>query len=278
VTNPRKASRLKIRLIPSVAIATFFIGAFGAAIATASAPVTQGYNTGEAIPIGSIVGLQKDSRDTIVASSTTSVDTILGVVVNQDSSPLVISGGANQVQVATNGPVSVLVSDINGPIAQGDQITASPIKGIGMRATVNTKVVGVAQGGMSGTTKQTVKDEAGKDREITIGEAPVLVSVSYHYQQPEKTVIPQAFQNIANSVAGKRVDSLPIIISGVIFIIMLITVSSIVYAMIRSSIVSVGRNPMAQSAVFRGIIQLSILVIAIIGVSIIAIYLILTRL
>jgi heme/copper-type cytochrome/quinol oxidase subunit 2 len=101
--------------------------------------------------------------------------------------------------------------------------------------------------------------------------------VSYHYKQPDKTLIPAALQNVANSIAGKKVDSLPIILSGVIFIIMLISVVSIIYAMIRSSIISVGRNPMAQSAIYRDIIQLSILVLAIISVSVIAIYFVLTR-
>ena len=57
-----------------------------------------------------------------------------------------------------------------------------------------------------------------------------------------------------------------------------LVVSVIIYSIIRSSIISIGRNPMAQSAVYRNVIQLSTLVLAILGVSVIAIYLILTRL
>jgi len=47
--------------------------------------------------------------------------------------------------------------------------------------------------------------------------------------------------------------------------------------MIRSGIISVGRNPMSQSAIYRDIIQLSVLVLGILTVAIISIYVILTR-
>lgn len=250
-----------------------------APLAAAVTPISQGYAADKAISVGSIVSLEQGSSDRVIAASTTNSDSIIGVVVNDGSSPISLNSGAvNQVQVATNGVVPVIVSDVNGGIEQGDQVTASNIHGVGMKATANTKVVGVAQGPMTGKYKQKVKDEKGEEQEVTLGQLPVLVSVSYHYKTPDKTLIPAALQNIANTVAGKQVDSLPIIISTVIFILMLITVVSIVYAMIRSSIISVGRNPMAQSAVYRDIIQLSILVLAIIGAGIVAIYLILTRL
>jgi hypothetical protein len=254
-------------------------GAFGYQTVHAVSLISQGYSTSEAVAVSSIVSLQKDSSDHVIPATLTNSDSIIGVVINDGSSPLTIeSGSGSQVLVATSGVVPVLVSDANGDIAQGDPITASWIKGVGMKATTNAKVVGIAQGGISGKTTQKVKDDKGQEQTLTLGQVPVLVSVSYHYKQPEKTIIPAALQNVANSIAGKKVDSLPIIISAVIFIIMLITVVSIIYAMIRSSIISIGRNPMAQSAVYRDIIQLSILVLAIISVSIIAIYFVLTRL
>jgi hypothetical protein len=82
---------------------------------------------------------------------------------------------------------------------------------------------------------------------------------------------------VANALAGKTVNTTPIIISAVIFIVTLAVVVSIIYSMIRSSIISVGRNPMSQSAVYRDVIQLSALVLGILAVSVISIYFILTR-
>jgi hypothetical protein len=173
----------------------------------------------------------------------------------------------------------VLVSDINGEIQQGDSITASPVKGVGMKATNNAKVVGIAQGKPTNSngTKQTYKDSAGKEHPLVLGEVPVLINVSYYYKQPDKTIIPSAIQNVANALAGKTVNTTPILISGAIFIITLAVVVSIIYSMIRSSIISVGRNPMSQSAVYRDVIQLSALVLGILAVSLTSIYFILTR-
>jgi hypothetical protein len=180
--------------------------------------------------------------------------------------------------VATSGIASVLVSDINGAIVQGDSITASPIKGVGMKATSNAKVIGIAQSNPTNSaTKQSYTDEQGKKQSVTLGQVSVAVNVTYYYAQPDKTLIPQAIQNLANALAGKQVNALPIIISGVIFIVTIIVVISIIYSMIHSSIISVGRNPMAQSAVYRDVIQLSALVLGILAVAVIAIYVILTR-
>lgn len=245
--------------------------------------ISQSYNTEGPLSLGSIVSLENNTSDSVIAAATSNVESLLGVAINGDSSPLILSnGGENQVQVTTAGIAPVLVSDINGPIKQGDHITASPISGVGMKATSNIRIVGIAQGDLndtlSGTTKQTYKDANGEEQTVTIGEIPVLVNVAYYFKEPDKTVVPSALQNLANALAGKEVSTVPIIISTAIFVIMLIVVVSIIYAMIRSSIISVGRNPMSQSAIYRDLIQLSALVLAILAVGLIAIYMILTRL
>lgn len=243
--------------------------------------LSQGYSTNEKISLGSIVSLENNSTDHVIATTINAADSILGVVINGDNSLISLSNGKeNQVQVATSGLTSVLVSDINGEIKQGDQITASPIKGVGMKATGNTKVVGIAQGSPinSSSEPQYYTDSDGNQKSVRLGEVPVLINVAYFFKEPEKTIIPQAIQNIANAIAGKEVDTLPIIISSAIFIITVIIVSSIIFSMIRSSIISVGRNPMSQSAVYRDVVQLSVLVLVILSVAMLSIYIILTRL
>jgi hypothetical protein len=250
------------------------------AVAAAITTISQGYLTKDQLPLGSMVSLEKDSSDHVDISTLANVGTLLGVVIDPGNSLLSVSTGQDtQVQVATSGVVQVLISDINGTVAAGDNITASPISGVGMRASVNTKVVGIAQDSMNNnnSSKQTYKDKSGKEHSARIGTVPVLVNVSYFFKQPDKTIIPQALQNIANSLSGKTVKPLPIIISAGIFIVTLIVVVSIIYSMIRSSIISVGRNPMSQSAVYRDLIQLSGLVLVILTVAVVAIYLILKK-
>ncbi len=240
--------------------------------------ISQGYLTADKLSLGSIVSLQENTTDKVGAATTNSVDSILGVVISDGNSLLSLSNGeATQIQVATSGVLQVLVSDINGIIAQGDQITASPISGVGMKATNSAKVVGIAQGDLSKSTKQTYKEKSGQEKSVNIGEVPVLVNVSYYFKQPEKTIIPSTIQNVANALAGKEVKALPIVISMAIFVVALVIVVIMVYSMIRSSIISVGRNPMSQSAVYRNLIQMSGLVILILSVTVVAIYMILSK-
>jgi hypothetical protein len=189
--------------------------------------ISQGFFTNDQASVGSIISLKKDSSDQVEVANSSNVSNLLGVVVNDGNSLLTLtSGQARQIQVATSGIVQVLVSNINGNISQGDPITASPIAGVGMRATTTTRIVGNAQEGL----------------------------------------------------AGKPFIAVPILIIIGIFIITLIVVVSIIYSMIHSSIISVGRNPMSQSAIYRDLIQLSALVVGILVVAVVAIYLVLTKL
>jgi hypothetical protein len=250
-------------------------------VARAGTLISESYLSSDSLVPGTIVSLKKNSSDTVEPASASTSAYILGVIIDNANSQLSISSNkSGQVHIATNGVEPVLVSDINGTVAVGDPITSSPIKGVGMKATDNVKIIGVAQEAFpnGSASKQTYKDQKGQQQSVKLGQIAVLVNVAYYYKQPDKTVIPTAIQNIANALAGKKVNSLPILISIGIFIMAMIVVVSIVFSLIRSSIISVGRNPMAQSAVYRNVIQLSMLVIVILGVAVGSIYMILTRL
>jgi hypothetical protein len=241
---------------------------------------SQSYATASELAIGSIVSIKSGTNDEVVAANNNNVENLLGVVVNPGNSILsVASDQKNTAEVATNGVLQVLVSDINGSISNGDQITASPIDGVGMKANENVRVIGIAQSGLNTTdgSKQSYTDKDGTKNSVLIGQIPIQVAVSYFFKEPDKTLVPAAIQNVANTLAGKNVSTLPIVISIAIFIITIVVVVSIVFAMVRSSIISVGRNPMSQSAIYRDIIQLSALVMAILAVGMISIYLVLTR-
>lgn len=247
---------------------------------SALTPLTEGFLYKDTKPaIGSVVSLEKDTIDTVIPATVSNADNMFGVVVTGDSSLLAVSnGGDDEVQVTTTGTVPVLASNINGDIKRGDHITASPIAGVGMKATSNVRIIGIAQGDLVETKNQTIKNSSGQDQEVTIGQVPLLVGVAYFFQEPEKTIVPAAIQNVANALAGREVNTLPIILSAVIFIVTLIVVVSIIYSMIRHSIISVGRNPMSQSAIYRDLVQMSALVLAILAVSVTVIYFVLTRL
>lgn len=267
-------------MLPARLVAVAIVGSmsFGAVSVFAQSTITEGYMTTDELAVATLVSIKKNTTDEVTAASSSNVENLLGVVVNADNSLLAVSSGKSEVQVATSGTVPIIVSDINGLVKRGDHITASPIAGVGMRATGNVRVIGIAQGDMSKGSKQTYKEKSGTEKSANLAQVPVLVNVAYYFKEPEKTIIPSAVQNVANALAGKEVQTLPIIISGVIFAITMIVVMSIIFSMIRSSIISVGRNPMSQSAIYRGLIQLSALVLAILTGGTVAIYLVLTKL
>ncbi|MEO5949389.1 MAG: hypothetical protein ABIP74_03220, partial [Candidatus Saccharimonas sp.] len=239
----------------------------------ATTTISQGYTASTSIAVGSIVSLVDNTNDSVELASTSNINNLFGVVINTGSSILTLDNGSKtQVQVATSGVLPTLVSDCNGEISTGDPVTASPLQGVGMKATSNIKIVGIAQGKVTGATKQKVSKDICGSEEVVLGQVPILISVAYHYREPEKTLIPASLQNLANTIAGKSVSSLPIIISAAIFFVIIIVVVAIIYSLIRNSLISIGRNPMAQSAVYRDVIQLSALVLAILGVGVIAIY------
>lgn len=245
----------------------------------ADSAITQGYNTNQYIPPESIVSVKHGTSNEIIPTNLSNANSLVGVIIDNNNAQVSVASGSNQVQVATSGVNQVLVSNINGNIVSGDEITASPINGVGMLVNQNAEIIGTAQSNFpnSSASKQTITNSSGVKQTVEIGTIPVLVSVGYYTKQPTKTLIPTAIQNLANALAGKQVKALPIIISLAIFVVTLVVVVSIIYSLVHGSIISVGRNPMAQSAVYRNVLQLSALVVAIIAVAMFAIFMILTR-
>ncbi len=270
-------SRFAVFVMLSMLLVTLLVSSVSHAVIS----VSQSYTSENDLSIGSLVSLKKNSADEVVPSISSNAESLLGIVISADSSLLALTNAkGKQVQVATSGTVPVIVSDVNGTIRQNDHITASPISGVGMKATTNVRIIGIAQGDMvddkGGKQEYTAKD--GSKHTVQLGQVPVLVNVSYFLKEPDKTIIPAAVQNIANSLAGRAVSTVPILVSAAIFVVMIIVVLAIIYSMIKSSIISVGRNPMSQSAIYRDLVQLSALVLVILTVGMVSIYLILTKL
>lgn len=268
-------TQLMVSMYSVLVLGCLVLAPVGLALTT----LTQGFLSDNSIPTGSIVSLKKDTADQVDPANSSNVDNMVGVAVNSESSLLSVTTGAKQqTQVATSGTLPVIVSDISGKIQRGDHITASPLNGVGMRANNNVRVLGIAQGDMTSLRDQTYKDSEGNEHTTKLGEVPVLVNVAYYFKEPNKTLIPAAIQSIVNAIAGREVSPLPIIISGAIFVVMIVIVTIIIYSMVRNGIISVGRNPMAQSAIYRNVIQMSALVILILGVGTVSIYLVLSKL
>lgn len=251
--------------------------------AVALASLSQGFSTTTSIPAGSLVSLDAKASGSVDIADLDNVNRLFGVVVPPSSASISLGTGSGQVQVVTTGSATVLVSTAGGAIKTGDYVTVSPISGVGQKADVTSKVrvIGTAQedfdGSGSNVTKQTIDTGSGK-QEVAIGQIPVQVSVSTYTQDAtQSSVIPSWVQKIASTIAGKTVSPVRIIIAGLILLVAVISVSVLLYAAVRNSIISIGRNPLSRGAVLGGLLQVTLIAALILGVAGAAMYVVVAK-
>ncbi len=240
--------------------------------------ISQGYQASGDVSAGTLVSIQPAKND-VVAADTTNSNGLLGVVVGATASSLAVNSQASLVQVATSGTAQLFVSDINGAVQPGDQIAPSPIKGVGMKASASGKVVGIAQSGFSGQPalkSVTVKTTGGASQTAHIGVIQAVVQVVY-YTVPAKTVLPAYVQQVVQAVGGKPITAARLVLVGVILVAAMVVVGFLMFSAVQGSIISIGRNPLAKTSIYRGVFQAAatsmiILIVAVAGAYIVLRY------
>ncbi len=244
--------------------------------AASSANISRAYKSTTSIPNGSLVSLSKDQSDFVELASTENAELLLGVAVASDDSLLAVNASNTTIQVATSGTASVLVSDLSGAIKVGDQITVSPFEGIGQLQKSGGRVIGLAQteftGEGSGSTSQEVTDKAGNKKTINVGLIRVTIGagITSNSGQTSEADL-NALQKVAKSLVGHQVATWRIVMSIVIVTVTFAALITLTYAAIYGSIISVGRNPLGSSAIFRtlrSVLFMAVLTAAVAGISI----------
>jgi hypothetical protein len=273
---PSLQSRFLLALAAPVLASLFMLGG-SIVLAASSGTIAQGFqaDTGHGeIVAGAIVSFKAGSSGIVELATTDSSQRLAGVV---DQSPLVaISSGDKKAQTVLSGTTSVLVSDLNGAVKSGDKIAASPIAGVGMLATADSQVVGTAQGSLDAKTSQsrTITDRTGRPRTVHIGLVTLQVGVAA-YRAPGSDFLPPFIQNLANGVAGRPVSLLRVLLSGALLLFGFISVAMLIYTSVRSSLTSLGRNPLAAGVIRKSLYQLGAITLAVLIGALLASYLIL---
>ncbi len=257
-----------------------------AAVATAPvwASLSQGFATTSPIATGSLVSLDPKSSGSVVVTDLNNVGRLFGVVVPDSSASISLSGsGSGQVQVVTTGSAQVLVTTAGGNIHVGDYISISQIAGVGQKVgSSSTRVLGTAQadfdGSGDGVTKRTIDTGSGK-QEVSIGQIPVVIAVSAYTATDGKQsyVLPNWLQNLSNTLAGKAVSPVRIIIAGLILIVAVISISVLLYSAVRNGIISIGRNPLSKAGVLQGMLSIGLVAVIILAITAVAMYLVISR-
>ncbi len=248
----------------------------------ALASLSQGFATAAPIAVGSLVSLDAKSTGSVVVSDLNNAERLFGVAVSPSSAEISLgSGGDGQVQVATSGSAITFITTTNGPIKVGDYIAVSPIAGVGQKASGKTRVIGTAQvdfdGSGTNVSRRTIDTGAGK-KEVAIGQIPVVISVTtYTKDEGQNYSVPSWLQNFSNAIAGKNVSPVRVIIAAIILIVAMISVTVLLYAAVRNSIISIGRNPLSRGSVYKGLLQVLLIAAVILGVAVGSMFLVITR-
>jgi len=246
--------------------------------AKADSAISKGYMTDESLSVGSIVSLsQSETSNTIEAANTDNAPRMIGVV--SKSALIELSGGKSEAQVAIGGTTVTLVSNINGDIKRGDKIAASPISGIGMKATESTQILGTAEEDFSAAeqiNERQVVDKKGISHTVKVGLLDTQVNVAY-YQRPngEDSILPVFLLQFASNLVGKQVAPLRVLISVVLLVAGFGGVAVLLYSAVSSSIMSIGRNPLSAAAVHKGIFEIGGIAFGVLLLTLIAVYLVL---
>lgn len=271
----QSTTRLQAAIIGSITAILIAVPALPASAQSNSAIAQQFQTTKSDITAASLVSTQQGNSNSIELSSFEHPERLVGVV--SDNPLIELSNGDSGVQVVTSGLTKVLVTDINGSIASGDKITVSPIEGVGMKATENTTVVGTAQSPLTTSKTQTIKDKSGKDVKVHIGLITIQVGVAFYNADNGKksSFIPSFLQELANNVAGRNVSAVRVLIAALILLLLFVSITVLLYSAVRSSIISIGRNPLSEQAVRKSLLQVAVTVLAVLLFAVALVFIVL---
>jgi len=274
ITHTFRAFRRRVHRAAWFGAAAFLVAtvAFPAVVIAAGA-ISQGYKTTSTnISKGTLLSLVSSGSTTVEpANSTTNVSRLVGIAADK---PLVelSNGTTSDTRVVVSGSTEALVSDMNGTINAGDKITASPVSGIGMKSVQAAEVVGTAQANLSSVplVNQTVTGTDGKTETIKVGLLPIAVNVTYYSAAVQQGIVaafvPPFLQSLANGIAGRQVSPLRVLLAAIALLLGFGAVTVMLYTSIRSGVISIGRNPLAQAALRKSLVDV---VIAAIGLLVI---------
>jgi hypothetical protein len=249
----------------------------------AAQAVAQSYTSSSSLEPGMVVIVNsKDTTEVSPATQATASE-IHGVVVAANATPIVLSNNSvsQQIYVATTGNYQVLVSNQNGAIQTGNDIAMSSLAGVGMKAGSNQNIVlGKALSSFNGTTNvlgTTTLKENGQNTKISLGYVSVALSLSHNplYVSVKTEQISDVLQKFGNTVAQKNVSPLRIYISIAVLIISATIAGSLLYAGVRTSMVALGRNPLARRSILHSLVQVVFISLVVFVFGLFAVYLLL---
>ncbi|MFT4532322.1 MAG: hypothetical protein ACI9T8_000340 [Candidatus Saccharimonadales bacterium] len=243
--------------------------------------VTQGYSTDALIQRGMLVSLDAEDTNKVVQARQDNEDRLHGVVVSANDQPFTLSDEAEKTFVATVGRVPALVSTEAGIIQPGDFLTISNITGIAMKAgALDRFTVGKAlesfDGDVNAVSTTEVVNSLGETGNIGIGRIDIDIGVgSNPLLKPTESNLPGFLQKATETVAGRPLSTIRVYVGTFIFLAAASVSGSLLIAGVRSSLISIGRNPLSKKSITKSLFQIILTSIIIFLIGLFGVYLLL---
>src|SRR5690606_9658055 len=92
---------------------------------------------------------------------------------------------------------------------------------------------------------------------VKLGLIPVTIDIrSNPNQKSTKVKVPPFLERVGLAIAEKEVSPLRVYLSIAISVVCLAATVAILYAGVRSGVISIGRNPMSKKSIFRALLEI----------------------
>ncbi len=254
-----KTVDIKIFLLAFILTSTIFPLAGSADSATFS----REYQSDEELRTGVLVSREVSRPKYVTKADVNNNSRLLGVVTTEDGAFFSVSSTEANVMVATEGTELVFVSTVNGDISAGDFITASPLRGIGMKAGSGGKVLGVAEESFSNeaeNAEEVTITRDGEEEATYVGKIPVNIDIrEVAGGEESRSEISRFIQETTETVAGRSVSPLRALSAALVALAAFIITILVVTNAARGSIVAVGRNPLAKKDIVSALLRIVLL-------------------
>lgn len=241
--------------------------------------LAEGYPTSQNLIEGTLVTLSNETPPQVNLANLNNSQYLVGVIEDDGEGLITLNKDGATILVATSGEVLAFVSDLSGEIKPGDFIGTSWINGVGMKAERITeqKLLGVALEPFNDETTEFIEVEQVEtnDGNKTARIGKIAVRLFEREVGPDVNQGASSLENLALRLAGKDVSFARIVAAFGLFTISVIISGVFLANAIKSSLISIGRNPLSHSPIFNSLLQISGVSIALIMIGSLLAYVVL---
>lgn len=259
-----------------------FLASFLLATQTAFAfaqSVSKGYFTDDQdLKPGMVVQLSDDNTSTestkVERGKSESSARIIGLATGPDDNFVVIASSQQQVYVQTDGEAFALVSDVNGEVKAGDQLTISPLSGILMKGGESNLInFGTALEDFPNTLAETYSID-GRDADVLQTQvAKVRINLdSRSFASQQQVLSDSTLTSIGEAITGRRVGEARVVVALIIFLVVLVAEGGIIYGAVSSAITSLGRNPLAKTDIRNELVRVASIAVTVLLIGLVVVY------